>query len=332
MKKLLIKLVLCGFLFVNSVYSASLDGGEHARDHRILHGNNKLSEHHAHEDDEGEHDPDYDHEAFLGEDAAEFDQLSPEESQARLAAIVDKIDKDADGYVTQDELREWIHFTQQRYVSDDVERQWTQHNPDGKDEIKWEEYRQLVYGFLDDEEANKDPEEDDDSFSYKRMETRDERRWKMADEDGNGYLTRLEFKNFLHPEDADHMRDIVVQETLEDIDKDQDGKISLAEYIGDMYRGESDESEPEWVKTEREQFHEFRDTDKDGYMNHEEVRAWIVPADFDHSDAESKHLIYESDSDNDSKLTKQEILDKYDLFVGSQATDFGEALTRHDEF
>ena len=34
----------------------------------------------------------------------------------------------------------------------------------------------------------------------------------------------------------------------------------------------------------------------------------------------------------DGQLSRQEILDKYDLFVGSQATDFGEALTRHDEF
>lgn len=34
----------------------------------------------------------------------------------------------------------------------------------------------------------------------------------------------------------------------------------------------------------------------------------------------------------DGRLTKEEIVDKYDLFVGSQATDFGEALTRHDEF
>lgn len=34
----------------------------------------------------------------------------------------------------------------------------------------------------------------------------------------------------------------------------------------------------------------------------------------------------------DGKLTKEEIVDKYDLFVGSQATDFGEALVRHDEF
>lgn len=34
----------------------------------------------------GEHNSDYDHEAFLGHDEAEtFDQLSPEESRARLA-------------------------------------------------------------------------------------------------------------------------------------------------------------------------------------------------------------------------------------------------------
>lgn len=34
----------------------------------------------------------------------------------------------------------------------------------------------------------------------------------------------------------------------------------------------------------------------------------------------------------DGKLSKEEIVEKYDLFVGSQATDFGEALVRHDEF
>lgn len=34
----------------------------------------------------------------------------------------------------------------------------------------------------------------------------------------------------------------------------------------------------------------------------------------------------------DGVLTKEEILDKHDIFVGSQVTDFGEALARHDEF
>ena len=37
-----------------------------------------------HEED-GEHNPDYDHDAFLGhEDKKTFDQLSPEESKERL--------------------------------------------------------------------------------------------------------------------------------------------------------------------------------------------------------------------------------------------------------
>jgi len=63
-----------------------------------------------------------------------------------------------------------------------------------------------------------------------------------------------------------------------------------------------------------------------------QVKNWIIPPDFDHAEAEARHLIYESDVDADNKLTKEEILVKYDLFVGSQATDFGEALARHDEF
>ena len=43
-----------------------------------------------------------------------------------------------------------------------------------------------------------------------------------------------------------------------------------------------------------------------------------MPHDFDHVEAEAKHLIHESDSDSDEMLTKDEILSKYDLFVGSQ--------------
>ena len=40
------------------------------------------------------------------------------------------------------------------------------------------------------------------------------------------------------------LRDIVVTETLEDIDKDADGKTNVDEYIGDMHReGEEDHEE-----------------------------------------------------------------------------------------
>ena len=58
-----------------------------------------------------------------------------------------------------------------------------------------------------------------------------------------------------------------------------------------------DDEEPEWVRTEREQFMTFRDKDKDGAMSRAEVMDWILPPDYDHSIAEAKHLIFESDGD-----------------------------------
>ncbi|XP_011499500.1 PREDICTED: calumenin-B [Ceratosolen solmsi marchali] len=280
---------------------------------------------------ESHHNPAYDHEAFLGEEAKTFEQLSPEESTRRLGLIVDKIDKDTDGFVTKEELRDWIRYTQQRYIRDDVDRQWKSHNEEDKEKITWEEYRKMIYGFLDEKDAES-TDKDDKNYSYATMQKRERRRWSIADTDGDDALTKEEFTAFLHPEEREYMKDVVVLETIEDIDKDGDGKISLDEYIGDMYRAVQGEEVPDWVTNEQEQFSAHRDKDANGYLDTEEVKDWIIPADFDHAEAEARHLIYEADSDADQKLTKEEILEKYDIFVGSQATDFGEALTRHDEF
>lgn len=279
-----------------------------------------------------EHNPDYDHEAFLGEDEARtFDQLTPEESKDRLGKIVEKIDSDKDDFISEEELRQWIDYTQKRYITDDVKRQWNANNPENTDTLHWEDYKKIVYGFMD----NMDPkelEDDEEGMSYAEMLKRDKRRWEVADTDNDNALSLAEFTDFLHPEESERMKAIVVQETMEDIDKDKDGKISLKEYIGDMYHGDDEEFEPSWVSNEREQFREFRDKDNDGYLNEEEVQGWIIPPDYNHAAAEAKHLIYEADEDHDNKLTKEEVLNKYDVFVGSQATDFGEALVRHDEF
>lgn len=64
-----------------------------------------------------------------------------------------------------------------------------------------------------------------------------------------------------------------------------------------MWPEQNSDDEPEWVKTEREQFLSFRDKNKDGHMDAEEVKDWLIPPDYDHSEAEAKHLIYESDTD-----------------------------------
>lgn len=42
------------------------------------------------------------------------------------------------------------------------------------------------------------------------MVKRDERKFAQADEDHDGKLTKEEFAAFLHPEEHEHMKDIVV--------------------------------------------------------------------------------------------------------------------------
>jgi len=289
----------------------------------------KLSDE-VHFDSNKEHNEDYDHEAFLGDQAKTFDDLTPEESKKRLAEIVVKIDKDKNGLVTETELQEWIKFTQRRYIFEDVERQWQSHELNHDSLLSWDEYLNVTYGFL----SNDDMAGNDGGFDYKEMIARDKTRFTAADGDKDNKLTQSEFADFLHPEETKHMQHIVIQETLNDIDKDKDGFVSLDEYIADMYHPEAGTGDeiPEWVTNEKEQFKEYRDKDKDGKLNLEEVKDWIIPPDYDHTDAETKHLIFEADANKDGLLSKEEIIDKYDVFVGSQATDFGEALIRHDEF
>lgn len=50
----------------------------------------------------------------------------------------------------------------------------------------------------------------EDAETYKKMLARDERRFRVADQDGDSMATREELTAFLHPEEFPHMRDIVV--------------------------------------------------------------------------------------------------------------------------
>ena len=66
-------------------------------------------------------------------------------------------------------------------------------------------------------------------------------------------------------------------------------------------------------------------------MDPEEVKDWILPPDYHFVTSEAKHLISESDLNKDGKISKEEMVEKYDLFVGSQATDFGEIFETKEE-
>lgn len=81
----------------------------------------------------------------------------------------------------------------------------------------------LNFCFLDDP----DP---DDGFNYKQMMVRDERRFKMADKDGDLIATKEEFTAFLHPEEYDYMKDIVVQ-----VGEREDSQWKLSLFVAYMF-------------------------------------------------------------------------------------------------
>ena len=62
----------------------------------------------------------------------------------------------------------------------------------------------LIHLFPDDPEP-------DEGYNYQHMMARDERRFKIADKNGDLIADKEEFTAFLHPEDYDHMKEIVVQ-------------------------------------------------------------------------------------------------------------------------
>ena len=106
---------------------------------------------------------------------------------------------------------------------------------------------------------------------------RDENRFNAADKDKSGFLSKDEFLDFLHPEDGGaHMRDVVIHETIADIDKDGDGLVEKTLLLTDLHKG---------VTWERSSFmnHEIiidkdrqRSTkiDKDGDGSVEQTLSW----------------------------------------------------------
>nr|VZI13624.1 unnamed protein product [Spirometra erinaceieuropaei] len=181
-------------------------------------------------------------------------------------------------------------------------------------------------------EVISDPERKE---TYVKMKRDDERRWNAADMDFDNKLSIDEFAAFLHPQDYPRMRNVVIEETLQSVDKDGDGYISLDEYLTDLsrsYQSEYDPKKPlaDWAVREKDQFFKHRDKNGDKRMDRTEVGEWIMPTDYDPIEAEAKHLIYHADKNKDGKLSEEEVVSHQSLFVGSQALNYGRPLG-HEE-
>ncbi|XP_028922132.1 reticulocalbin-2 [Ornithorhynchus anatinus] len=278
----------------------------------------------------GEHRSDYDREALLGgqEEADEYDKLAPEEQQKRLKAIIKKIDLDSDGLLTDDELSSWIQLSFKHYAMQEAKQQFVEYDKDGDGVVTWEEYNIQMYDRVIDFDENTvldDAEEE----SFRQLHLKDKKRFEKANRDSIPGLNLVEFIAFEHPEEVDYMTEFVIQEALDEHDKNADGFVSLEEFLGDYRRDSTASEDPEWILVEKDRFVNDYDKDSDGKLDHQELLSWVVPNNQGIAQEEALHLIEEMDLNGDKKLSEAEILENQDLFLTSEATDYGRQL--HDK-
>ncbi|XP_015109153.1 reticulocalbin-2 [Diachasma alloeum] len=268
---------------------------------------------------DGEHHEEFDHEAILGSvrEAEEFHHLPIEESKKRLKILLEKMDLNKDGFIERNELKAWILRSFSMLSSEESKDRLedADANDDGK--ISWEEILHDTYG--------SDPE---DLAIDEKLVSDDKATFEAADLDKDGLLDPEEFKAYTHPEETPRMFPLLLEQSLAEKDTDNDGSISFQEFLGSRARNE----DKEWLLVEKEKFDHEHDKNGDGKLDSGEILAWLVPSNEDLATDEVDHLFAASDDDHDNRLSYDEVLEHHDVFVGSEATDYGDYLQDIERF
>jgi len=288
----------------------------------------KLDQNQEEKNEDGSHNEDFDHEAVTGshKDAEEFKELSPEESKRRLGVLLPRMDINKDNVIDKNELTQWIITSFKKLDKEDAAGKLEEHDENDDKKITWAEYLLKAYGYKEKELSEFEKDKSDDMKNFVKMLHEDKAKFTLADVNKDGSLDLEEYTAFTHPHNYMHMAPTEVKRSMEDYDKNKDGFIDMNEFISDITKGK-DGSKPDasFRKSEEEHFQSY-DTNKDGKLDATEITKWVMPGFTESAGQEADHLMKESDKNKDKKLTVQEILDQYELWVGSQATDYGKHL------
>ncbi|KAH9365200.1 calumenin-A-like isoform X2 [Haemaphysalis longicornis] len=235
----------------------------------------------------------------------------------------EELDKDGDKYVTSAELKDYLKKFHSKIILDSIDKQWVYFDKEMAEKVPgvkvlgWDTYKKLSFPEKD---LQKEGEE---GKVARQMLERTERRWKVADMDGDGSLDKAEFKSFLHPEEDERVRHVVVTEAIELMDNDKNGQVSIEEYMDHLKKvsGPEKDKDKNWAPAQQSHFSTYLDKDKDGALSEAEMRDWVLPS-HDREEGEAWRLISVGDVNQDTKLTKEEMAAQPDYFMGILPHEF----------
>lgn len=218
----------------------------------------------------------------------------------------------------------WILRSFKSLSAEDSKDRFDDADEDEDGFVSWDEYKAEEYDFDDEDVDMDDP---DMAEEWKLMEE-DRYLFRAADFNEDGKLDTREFLAFSHPEEDLQMRPHVLDQVLKEKDADLDGQLNFQEYVGERGSGK----DKEWLISEKDRFDNELDKNGDNILNREEILAWIIPSNEEIATDEVDHLFSGADEDMDDKLSFEEVIANHDLFVGSEATDYGDHLHNLDRF
>uniref|UniRef100_UPI00358FC283 reticulocalbin-2 isoform X3 n=1 Tax=Myxine glutinosa TaxID=7769 RepID=UPI00358FC283 len=223
----------------------------------------KLSQEHYIDD---HHSYEYDREALLGgeEEVEDFSKLNPEEAEQQLKLLVKKIDRDANGLLSKEELSDWTLRSFRRYATEEARRRFPEVDENGDQVVTWNEYLSHEFG-------TKPGDEDghEELAAFQEDYVLDEA---MSEHDHNsdGSVGLNEFIGDYQPDPGalNEPEWVIIEKEKfsNDLDKDHDGKLSRKELLPWVIPNNMDAADDE-----ADHLLEHMDSNGDGLLSEAEV-------------------------------------------------------------
>ena len=248
--------------------------------------------------------------------------------------LFDQIDTDSDSLISFSELQAWTTQEYNRTYEFQLSNQFETLDENNDTLLSWNEYLKRSY-FLDSEGRLDVRHYTSHVADVKKSIANDKVRFDKAasvvvenadSSNSDGKIRRdknvldfYRFRMFSMPEFYPQMHSVIVETTLRNLDLNEDGVLSVDEYISAISRSRDQDSHSDTreddSRREYEYFFSHRDENKDGLMDYDEVLNWVLPDTADLGVEEAGHLMSMFDKNEDGMIALENVLEEPEKFV-----------------